>query len=91
MRRRRVVLQRGDRLDKVAVELLGVPPGELERGTRGDDLAHVAEALRERRVLATGGLPVGPGAREAVVGDAAEEHHVGVVGAVTASPISSLK
>jgi hypothetical protein len=36
---RRVVLQRRDRLDEVALQLLGVAPGELLRAARGDDLS----------------------------------------------------
>ena len=77
---RRVLLQRGDGLDEVVVELLAVAPVELERTARGDDLAHVAELFGERGIRLAGGLAVGPCSGEAVVGDAAEEHDADVMG-----------
>ena len=73
-----LVLQRGDGLDEVALQLLGVAPGELELLVRHDDLAGVAEHLGELSVLPTGLFALGPGPGEAVVGLAAEEHGVGL-------------
>jgi len=66
-------------LDEVAVDQLGVAPGELGRRARGDHLAHVAELLGEAGVVAARGLPVGPRPGEAVVGLAADQQHVGGV------------
>jgi hypothetical protein len=73
----RLILQRGDGLDEVALQLLGVAPGELEILVRDDDLARIAEGLAHRGVLFAGGLAVGPGTGEAVVGLAAEQQCVG--------------
>src|SRR5882757_797164 len=67
-----LVLQRGDRLDEVALQLLGVAPGELELLVRHDDLADVAELLGEGGVLLAGRFPLGPCSGEAVVGRATE-------------------
>jgi hypothetical protein len=72
-----LVLQRGDGLDEVALQLLGVAPGELQRLARHDDLAGVAQRLRHRRVLFAGRFPFRPGPGEAVVGLAAEQDRVG--------------
>ena len=55
-----LVLQRGDGLDEVALQLLGVAPGELEILVRDDDLARIAERLTHSSVLLASGLPVGP-------------------------------
>jgi hypothetical protein len=71
------VLQRGDELDEVALQLFRVPPAELEVLVRHDDLADVAEHLGEVSVLLAGRFPVGPGPGEAVVGLATEQHGVG--------------
>lgn len=48
----RLALQGGDGVDEVALQLLGVPPGEVQLPARRDDLAGVAEHLGEARVLA---------------------------------------
>ena len=72
-----LVPQGGHRLDEVALELLGVPPGELELLLRHDDLAGVAERLGQAGVLAAGRLALRPCAGEAVIGLAAEEDGVG--------------
>jgi len=55
----RLVLQHGDRFDEVAPQQLGVAPGERELLARDDDLAHVAELLREAGVLVTRLLALG--------------------------------
>jgi hypothetical protein len=73
----RLVLQRRHGLDEVAFELFGVPPGELELLVRHDDLAGVAERLRQAGVLLAGRLALRPRPGEAVVGLAAEEDGVG--------------
>ena len=65
------------RLDEVALQLLGVAPGELQLLVRHDDLAGVAEHLGEGGVLPAGRLPLGPGPGEAVVGLATEQDGVG--------------
>ncbi|WP_435870964.1 hypothetical protein [Micromonospora musae] len=65
----RRLLQRGDHLDEVTGELLGVAPGEVESPARHHDLAEVD-------VLSAGRLALRPGACEAVVRSAAEEHGV---------------
>ncbi|MEV6369899.1 hypothetical protein AB0L86_23725 [Micromonospora musae] len=70
------LLQRGDRLDEVTGELLGVAPGEVESPVRHHDLAEVTEGLGEVGVLSAGRLALPPGARDAVVRSAAEEHGV---------------
>src|SRR5215217_1036130 len=72
-----LVLQGGDGLDEVALQLLGVSPGELQRLVRRDDLADVAERLGHLGVLLAGRLPLRPRPGEAVVGLAAEQHDVG--------------
>ena len=74
-----VVLERGGGLDEIALQLLGVAPGELQRAAGRDDLPHVAQVLGHDRVFLARGFPVGPGSGETVVGDAAEEHDIGVV------------
>ena len=74
-----VGLQRGDRRRELAVEQLRVAPGELQRLPRNHNLPYVAQLFRESRVVATGGLPAWPGARETVVGLPADEQHVGGV------------
>src|SRR5262249_42546272 len=82
----RVGLERGCSVGEAARQLLGVAPGEFERPVRHHDLAQVAELCGELGVLVACGLPAGPGAGEAIVGDAAEKHHIGVVGAGDGSP-----
>ncbi|HZK51894.1 MAG TPA: dihydrofolate reductase family protein, partial [Actinomycetota bacterium] len=64
-------------LDECALQLLGIPPGELELLVGHDDLPCVAEALGELGVLASGGFHLGPRPCEAVVGLATEEQGVG--------------
>jgi hypothetical protein len=73
----RLVLQGGQGLDEAALELFGVPPGELELLVRRDDLAGVAERLGQAGVLLAGRLALRPRPGETVVGLAAEEDGVG--------------
>jgi hypothetical protein len=88
----RLVLQGGHGFDEVALELLGVPPGELELLGRHDDLAGIAERLGEAGVLPAGRLALRPRPGEAVVG-LRPKRTVSAAPRVasTAPPISSLK
>ncbi len=74
-----VSLERGHRLNQVALNQLGVAPGEIEWLTRDDNLARVPELLGERRVVPARGLTIGPRSGKAVVGHAADQQHIGGV------------
>src|SRR5439155_5859755 len=73
----RLLLECSDGLDQVAIELLGVPPGELQVLSGDANLAGVAERPGHVRVCFSGELTRGPRAGEAVVRDATKEHRVG--------------
>lgn len=70
----RPVLESGDALYQVSLQLLRVAPRELEIPAGDDDLPRVAQVLGELGVRALAfGFDLWPRSRKTVVGDAAEE------------------